>query len=118
MRNAKAAKVAATIEDRLERKMATTGLNESEALKELLSGIVQDLKGESIAQEIEEFLAQFDAVTATEIDKQITRLRGITNPVRFKKQTLLLLATIYGYAHRKGAKAGHRSESARVLTKG
>jgi hypothetical protein len=117
MRSPKANKVAATIGEMAQRKI-DAGMTEDDAYRQLLSGITQDLKGESTAQQVDEFLARFDSVTKAEIEKQVTRLRGIKSPARFRKQSLALLATIFDYGHARGRKAGHRSEAARTLTSG
>jgi hypothetical protein len=115
MRSPKANEAAVTLGEMAQRKI-DAGMNEDEAYRELLSGITQELKGESTAQQVDDFLAQFDSITKAEIEKQVTRLRGITSATRFRKHTLALLATIFDYGHTRGRKAGHRSEAARVLT--
>jgi len=82
------------------------GLTEPQAWTRA-SGILQDWKGEELAERIRKFLAPFDAPTQARFDIEMTRLRGIKHPTRFKKQTLVLLATVYDFGYRHGlAKQG------------
>jgi hypothetical protein len=99
-------RIRAKIGDLLQRQMQK-GQTESQAWTTLGSGILQDLRGEELAERIGIFLAQFDAPTKAQFDRDITRLRGITSSVRFKKQALALLATVYDFGYAQGlAKQG------------
>jgi hypothetical protein len=99
-------RIRAKVSDLLQRGMQK-GLTESQAWTSLRSGILQDLKGEEIAERIGIFLAQFDAPTKARFDTAITRLHGITNSGRFKKHTLALLAAVYDLGYAQGfAKQG------------